>query len=407
MENADYYPRLLPVVLERGLLDEEPFVLVDVGCGTGPDPLWRLFGEALHMHGFDANVEEVERLARVEENPNVHYRAALVGLPDGHPFFAQQEADRRNPAHAYFNPWPRISTTDALKAAWKGGDRSLVEANAWAQHRLATEKITLDDFVEESGLGSVDFVKVDTDGADLEVLHSAERTLAGAETSVLGLLVETPFVGAAGATENSFHNIDRLLRGHGFALYGLTVNRYSRAALPSRFAYRMYAQTEHGQALWADALYLRDPAAPGYLGTGGPELSPRKLLKLACLQELFCLPDCAAEVLLAFRAQLEPLLDVDEALDLLTPQDDGLPATYPEYVAAFERDPASFFPPVEESWPVLGEPAPDAPPRDPMPTTRVALRALGFRFAIATWSHTPEPVRARLRGVLRLPPPSD
>ena len=70
---------------------------------------------------------------------------------------------------------------------------------------------------------------------------------------------------------------------------------------------------------------------------GGPELAPRKLLKLACLYELFRLPDCAAELLLAFRAQLEGLLDVDHALDLLTPAIGGQPSSYAGYVAAFEN----------------------------------------------------------------------
>lgn len=386
MDNADYYPKLLPVVLDSGALAEDPFVLLDVGCGMGPDPVWRLFGDALHVYGFDANIDEIERLTQVEESPGVHYRAALVGLPDDHPFNVRRAADADPDVHAYFNPWGRTSTMAALDKAWSSGDHRLSETNAWAQARLATEKISLDAFVAEEGITSVDFVKVDTDGSDLEVLHSAEAMLN--DTRVLGLMVESSFNGDATESSNSFHNIDRLLKRHGFQLYSLSVNRYSRSALPAPFAFRIYAQTDSGQAFWGDALYLRDPVAPAYQAVGGPELSPGKLLKLACLLELLGLPDCAAEVLLAFRDELGPLVDVEGALDLLTPALEGYPETYAEYVAAFEEDPSRFYPPEANADPAELEPE---------PTLGDDAKALAHRVALATWSRTPEPVRALLR----------
>src|SRR3990170_2853906 len=105
MDEANYHPKLLPLVLEGSLLADDPFVLIDVGCGMGPDPLWRLFGDALRFYGFDANVEEIERLTEVEESAGLQYRAALVGLPEGHEFLVQRDAEGREGAPGYFNPW--------------------------------------------------------------------------------------------------------------------------------------------------------------------------------------------------------------------------------------------------------------------------------------------------------------
>jgi len=69
-----------------------------------------------------------------------------------------------------------------------------------------------------------------------------------------------------------------------------------------------------------------------------------KVIKLACLFEMFGLADCAAELLLKYRAEVGGALDLDACLNLLTPPVDGRQTSYREYTARFEADPASFYP---------------------------------------------------------------
>ena len=88
----------------------------------------------------------------------------------------------------------------------------------------------------------------------------------------------------------------------------------------------------------ADALYLRDVCAQGYAERWSFAPSPQELLKLACLQELFGMPDCAAEILVRHREALAALLPVDESLDLLAPE-----GAYASLQARFQADPARFF----------------------------------------------------------------
>jgi hypothetical protein len=66
-----------------------------------------------------------------------------------------------------------------------------------------------------------------------------------------------------------------------------------------------------------------------------------KLLKLACLFELYDLPDCAAEILLRFREKIARS-DTDQLLNLLVPRFDGARLPYTEYLARFNADPRSF-----------------------------------------------------------------
>jgi hypothetical protein len=69
-----------------------------------------------------------------------------------------------------------------------------------------------------------------------------------------------------------------------------------------------------------------------------PELSPDKLLKLACLFEIFDMPDHAAEILITYRTELENLIDVDENLNILTKEATGKDITYKEYMSSVTED---------------------------------------------------------------------
>ena len=58
MDNVNYSTKLLPVIVRSRALEQDPFILLDVGCGMGLDPAWRLFEPDLHAHGFDPQIAE-------------------------------------------------------------------------------------------------------------------------------------------------------------------------------------------------------------------------------------------------------------------------------------------------------------------------------------------------------------
>ncbi len=336
MDNANYAPSFLPYLLSSGGLGGERFTLIDVGCSGGLDPLWRLFGGVLEAHGFDPQRGECARLQAAEALSHVHYHPYLVGLPKENPFLAKRAADEAARAPYHASPWPRFSSVAAV-------ERHAVQAQSQSiGEDLTAETISIDDFADRRGLRDIDFVKIDTDGFDLEAALSCERSIRS--RGVLGFMIESPFTGGPAPTENSLHNIDRLMRSYGFTLFALSTNRYSRRHLPARFVYRIPAQTEAGQVAWGDAVYLRDAAASGYVEFFAGDLSVPKLLKLAALFELFRLPDCAAELLLSRRERLGGAIDEERALDLLTQSLMGQPRSYREHLRLFETDLDSFFP---------------------------------------------------------------
>jgi hypothetical protein len=202
---------------------------------------------------------------------------------------------------------------------------------------LTDRHITLDDWAAQNQR-SVDFLKIDTDGHDIAVLLGAERLLS--EGEVLGVKIEAQFHGPIHPFANTFHNIDGFLRDHGFTLFDLNQRRYSRAALPDAFFGSRPGRTRTGQLMWGDALYLRDLAPADYERMFAFNVSSERVMKLACLFDLFDLPDCAAE-LLTSRADF---LDADmreQLLDLLV---SGAPGSYRARLAAFNSDFTSFYP---------------------------------------------------------------
>ena len=134
------------------------------------------------------------------------------------------------------------------------------------------------------------------------------------------------------------------MQQNGFLLYTLTSNRYSRSALPAPFLYSAFYQTVSGQPVWGDMIYLRDGASEDYRTVWAEDLSVTKLLKLACLFELFQLPDCAAELVIVYRDRLKTLIDPTILLNLLTPRLHGVERSYDEYLKLFEENPEAFFP---------------------------------------------------------------
>ena len=362
-----------------GRLQQEAFKLIDVGCAGGLARGWRAFGERLSAIGFDTNADEVARLNTAEHNPNVRYAAGWVGMPDGHPL------KTRIGSKGYWHQWPagRLAyerTFDLRRARQENREPQSIQAyfhdtmlkQAWStvpnngfdldyaktfevfapsetEAAKALENtgpdaiIHLPPYLKAADVYDADFLKLDIDGPDFEVLRSITHLLS--QPSLLGVSVEVCFYGSHDANDNSFHNMDRLMREKGFDLFGLSVRTYASAALPFPYLDAHPSMNTGGRPVQGDALYVRDLSSRVRADVAAG-LSDEKLAKTAALFALFALADQAAEILIVHRERLSRILDVDHALDLLAaePQQDGpIADRFADYVAAFEQEDHRFF----------------------------------------------------------------
>ena len=342
MEHSLSFSALTRLLVKRDIFESHPLTLLDVGCSGGISPIWRVFEPSLVALGIDPVLLECERLNAKETSSNVRYRPAFVGLQDDHPF-VQKRGDRGLWGG---NPWNRLSAdfgSKILQSKTKESEK-LAVLNDWQGSELAapSSKIGVDDLVLEENLLGLDFIKVDVDGYDLDVILSAENIVRN--SPVLGFTLEVNFYGSTNDTDHTFHNTDRLMRQWGFDLFGLSMRRYSSAALPAPFEWDGPAQTIFGRPYQGDAVYLRDPMGAGTHGAPeSPELSPQKLLKLACLFECFGLPDHAAELIQANAQQLNAVCNSSELLNALACEVDPSVRNYSEYIEKFKDDPTAFY----------------------------------------------------------------
>ncbi|MGN7614615.1 FkbM family methyltransferase, partial [Magnetococcales bacterium HHB-1] len=179
----------------------------------------------------------------------------------------------------------------------------------------------LDQFYQEQKIAPADFIKLDVEGAEWDVLHGGKESLA----SALGVCFETYFKDVA--KQPVFSKIDQLLSPLGFELFDLELKRFSRRVLPQVSPYRdsqgnrIPGPGYRGQVLSADALYFRDAIQEIKQGKRAFWQQEERLLKLAALYEIYGLYDCTIELLLfAEKEQLLPkTLQSHYLIDLATP----------------------------------------------------------------------------------------
>ena len=142
------------------------------------------------------------------------------------------------------------------------------------------DTVSVDAFLPKSGIGTIDFLHLDTQGTELEILQGARGFLSN---SIVCVKCEMEFVPLYEG-QALFGDVDPFLRQHGFVLFDLSRSRYRRANFPNDALTR-------GQLLWGDATYLKDYR---YFADAGNNLA---LFKLCLLAAHLQFHDYALEVL--------------------------------------------------------------------------------------------------------------
>ena len=228
-------------VLERHF-GHDRLRLVDVGARDGVDPRWAAFASVIEVVAFEPDEAECERLNR--EAGSLPYPARFLPQALG------REAAQDVPFHVA--NWPVASSIYPPNEAFL---RSFPEARALLAtrevRRIATT--TLDSASVEHGFGC-DVLKLDVEGAELDVLRGGDAVLGKALVLEVEVELNPIFEG-----QPLYADVDAHLRERGWTLQGLRRTSWRRGARldPAESG-------DGGQIVAADALYL-SPAATGEL----------------------------------------------------------------------------------------------------------------------------------------------
>jgi hypothetical protein len=270
---------------------------IDVGCSSGRPYQWDRLGSALHYVGIDPLKNEMTRLDNLK-HPNSKYISGFLQIDGG-----TGSADATT--MQFFN------RTSAWKEMQAGYDQVATTFNSGLEVVVDETKIRVEDLQALLPSGRLDILKIDIDGDDFLAMNQFFKS--GIGDDLLLLDIESQFHGNPDDKGNSLWNIGKLANQNNLHLYDLEVNRYSRSALPSKFIYGFPAQTQNGQALWGDALFIKDSI--------DESLSLIHRVKLIALYEVYGLYDCAMEVLTNHETDLNKLIPVAEISQSITKAD--------------------------------------------------------------------------------------
>jgi len=257
---------------------ESPIVVLDVGArGRTLAQQWTGLADHVRFYGFElSSKEDCERMAQDDRRMGVNSTYIPIAIsgrrerrqfhrkkkPTASSFYDNSFAERN------FTKWRVVRSGTVINQR----DRAkIIETSE-------VEAMTLDDLLVDKLVPCVDFVKIDAEGAELEIVQGAKVMLQGC----LAAQLEVDFVERYNP-ENLFYHIDRILNEAGFSLFEFPrFLRAGRRASPVIVTeVNNYAADSSGQMLGADAVYLKDPFGPKYLDQH--KFSNQTLLKVAII----------------------------------------------------------------------------------------------------------------------------
>src|SRR6266540_6127777 len=274
---ADGAPQAASLVASMlvSLLDQ-PLAIVDVGCRWGFADTWEALGNRCEIVGFEPDTAECQKLREhYHDRPWVRIVPHALGAPrgDGTLYVTREPACSSvyPPIEEVVDRHPRLEPQRLVRTE-------------------PIELITLDEWCAENAFEHVDFVKLDTQGSELDILRGAKRALKSVSIVQTEVEFNPMYEG-----QPLFGDIDRFLRDRGFVLWhfdNLSHHRQHGSRVSLRPAYQVYdfdgARFTHrsGQLFWADAVFVRAEMA-----NPDPAIRWQTALRRACLASALGLVD--------------------------------------------------------------------------------------------------------------------
>ncbi|MDH3972686.1 MAG: FkbM family methyltransferase [Deltaproteobacteria bacterium] len=280
------------------LLESEKISVIDCGARGGGERQWSSLTNNMILYGFDPDKDECDHLNEQAKNKGLdhfYYPLCLAENNDkNRDFYIAKCCD----SSSLYPP------NEELLKRFK---QSVWGKTVYTFDSLKTDKIekvsttSLDIWAEENNIKEVDFIKLDVQGAELEVLKGGKKLLK----STLGLNIEVWFLPLYRGIP-LFSDIDSFVRSEDFDFYsmhtytsGQFVGRKSSPVMFDRVN-TFWEQQLAGQLVTTDAFFLKDPIQRAI-----PSMDNNKILKLSCIAEISEQIEYAFELLSYLKKKLD------------------------------------------------------------------------------------------------------
>ena len=244
--------------------DSITFTILEIGAVPlegAPEPFHQLLDlfPGSNILAFEVDKDLCERLNKTSRPGLKFFPTALGRTEETRPFY-----ETKHPmCCSLYKPNERlISLYNNFEVAQLKSEGSI-------------ETVSLDFFAKENNIQSADFIKIDIQGAELDVFQGGRNILS----QIVAMVCEVEFIP---------HYIDQPLFGDVCAflsrediMFHKFLGLAGRALSPIVVGNNPNNATQH---IWSDAVFIRDIFKI-------PELPPQKLLKLGMLAYLYGSPD--------------------------------------------------------------------------------------------------------------------
>lgn len=263
-----------------------PLIVADVGAAQGLDPRWEMFKNKCVQIGYEPDEAECERLRSVYANDDPSStRKFLEPIALWHSAETRNIKITRDPdASSFYEPNEEFFERFPDPTLQQVVSEVSVSAIPLDQYKLPVE-------------GTIDFIKMDVQAAELDVMVGASQHLEDGVLAVVAEMLFTPHY----KEQPWFGDFDTFMRARGYQVFDIDLRRWRRRNLPSQFD-----GVRVGGVSYGDVLYLKDPLAfhqkdnnPSNDGHQfcKPGDERDKMIKLILLAEFFSLPDYAIEII--------------------------------------------------------------------------------------------------------------
>ncbi len=205
--------------------------LIDVGAAGEIEPRWKNFSKNIKYVGFEPDSRSRDSLQNIE-NDFLNYQILPVAL-----------------SNANHSVELNLCREPMVSSLYKPNDNFLDRFPDDQRYEILKTEILECSTLDEIMLSEIDFIKIDIQGAEHDVLKGAKNSLELA----LGLELEVEFLQLY-KDQSLFGDICKELSNKGFEFFDfVNLQRWQRDILNG-----------HGQCIFGDALFLK---APEYLET--------------------------------------------------------------------------------------------------------------------------------------------
>ena len=284
--------------------DFEKIVLMDIGARGDLPKKWSGYRNYFRIIGFEPAKDECEVL---EKNKKIDDQ-----------YFAEYIGDNKE-KEFFIASFPHSSGLKKTDTQFIERHYQTIQKNLKIIETKSIKTVSIDHLISNRAIEKPDFLKIDVEGFELEVLQHASSIF----DKCLGVFIE---INLAPLKKNyRFNEIHSVLENSGFYVHEIFYehSRAPKNSFSKKYQFIKNVAVNHtqdfGQRMVADFLYLKDPIKQMQGSLSSFMWNDTNVLKMVLIYNIYELFDCSIEILEFYNKNFSSALPFDLLKKLCIP----------------------------------------------------------------------------------------